>query len=131
MSGSINRDRRWFLGTAAITMAAAQFSIASQAIAESARAVRLPNEGGFPSLGGATSWLNSLPLTPAALRGKVVLVNFWTYTCFNWRHTLPHVRAWSQKYSSSAEFVGGLWFGESSKRVGKRSVAILETVTIF
>jgi hypothetical protein len=83
MSGSINQDRRWFLTTAAMTLAAAQFGIVSRTIADSARTVRLSNEGSFPSLGGATGWLNSLPLTPAALRGKVVLVNFWTYTCVN------------------------------------------------
>ncbi|HEY7014085.1 MAG TPA: hypothetical protein VH480_15090, partial [Streptosporangiaceae bacterium] len=46
--------------------------------------VRLPDEGELPSLEGATGWLNSPPLTVAGLRGKVVLVNFWTYTCVNW-----------------------------------------------
>ena len=45
--------------------------------------VRLPVEGELPSFGGATGWLNSPPLTPTGLRGKVVLVNFWTYTCIN------------------------------------------------
>jgi thiol-disulfide isomerase/thioredoxin len=114
MSGSINRDRRWFLTTAAMTMAAAQIGDASQAITESARAVRLPNEGGFPSLGGATGWLNSQPLTPAGLRGKVVLVNFWTYTCVNWRRTLPYVRAWSQKYKDHGLVVLGVHTPEFS-----------------
>jgi hypothetical protein len=47
-------------------------------------ATRLPVEGELPSFGGATGWLNSPPLTPAGLRGKAVLVNFWTYTCINW-----------------------------------------------
>jgi thiol-disulfide isomerase/thioredoxin len=61
-------------------------------------AVRLPVEGELPSLGGATGWLNSPPLTAADLRGKVVLVNFWTYTCINWLRTLPYVRAWAEKY---------------------------------
>ena len=55
-------------------------------------------EGKFPSLDGATGWLNSAPLTPADLRGKVVLVNFWTYTCINWLRQLPYVRAWAEKY---------------------------------
>ncbi|MFL5450753.1 MAG: redoxin domain-containing protein [Myxococcales bacterium] len=58
----------------------------------------LPVEGELPSLGGATGWLNSQPLTAADLRGKVVLVDFWTYTCINWLRQFPHVRAWAGKY---------------------------------
>ena len=50
------------------------------------------------SLGSATQWLNSPPRTEADLRGKVILVDFWTYTCINWRRTLPYVRAWAAKY---------------------------------
>lgn len=61
--------------------------------------VRLPVEGELPSLGGATGWLNSPPLTPAGLRGKVVLVGFWTYTCINWIRQLPYLRAWAAKYT--------------------------------
>jgi thiol-disulfide isomerase/thioredoxin len=61
-------------------------------------AVQLPVEGSLPSLAGATEWLNSPPLTAAGLRGKVVLVDFWTYTCINWLRTLPYVRAWAEKY---------------------------------
>ncbi|MGD0936586.1 MAG: hypothetical protein ABR922_18680, partial [Streptosporangiaceae bacterium] len=64
----------------------------------SAGAVRLPTEGQLPSLGGATGWLNSPPLTAAGLRGSVVLIDFWTYTCINWLRTLPYVRAWAGKY---------------------------------
>ena len=60
--------------------------------------VRLPVEGTMPSLDGATGWLNSPPLTPAGLRGNVVLVDFWTYTCINWLRTLPYLRAWADKY---------------------------------
>ena len=48
---------------------------------------------------GATGWLNSEPLTPEGLRGRVVLVDFWTYTCVNWLRTLPYVRAWAAKYA--------------------------------
>ena len=59
---------------------------------------RLPIEGELPPLGGATGWLNSQPLTAAGLRGKVVLVDFWTYTCINWLRQLPYVRAWAEKY---------------------------------
>jgi thiol-disulfide isomerase/thioredoxin len=60
---------------------------------------RLPVEGELPSLDGATGWLNSEPLTPAGLRGNVVLVNFCTYTCINWLRQLPYVRAWAAKYA--------------------------------
>jgi thiol-disulfide isomerase/thioredoxin len=58
----------------------------------------LGDEGRMPPLGGATGWLNSPPLAAADLRGKVVLVQFGTYTCINWLRTLPHVRAWAEKY---------------------------------
>lgn len=58
----------------------------------------LPDEGKMPALNGATAWLNTQALTPERLRGKVVLVEFWTYTCINWRRTLPYVRAWAHKY---------------------------------
>jgi thiol-disulfide isomerase/thioredoxin len=58
----------------------------------------LPGEGEFPSLGGASGWLNSQPLTGADLRGKVVLIDFWTYSCINWLRSLPYVRAWTEKY---------------------------------
>jgi hypothetical protein len=61
-------------------------------------AVQLPVQGDFPSLTGATGWLNSPPLTPASVRGKVILVQFWTYSCINWLRTLPYVRAWPEKY---------------------------------
>jgi len=69
---------------------------------------RLPVEGELPSFEGATGWINSPPLTPADLRGKVVLVNFWTYTCINWLRQLPYVRAWAEKYSSQGLVVIGV-----------------------
>jgi thiol-disulfide isomerase/thioredoxin len=68
----------------------------------------------FPSLSGATAWLNSPPLTPAALRGKVVLVDFWTYTCVNWERTLPYVRAWAAKYKEDGFVVIGVHTPEFS-----------------
>ena len=71
-------------------------------------AIRLPIEGEFPSLGGATGWLNSPPLTASALRGKVVLIDIWTYTCINWLRTLPYVRAWAEKYKSQGLVVIGV-----------------------
>jgi thiol-disulfide isomerase/thioredoxin len=61
-------------------------------------AALLPVEGRMPSLDGATGWLNSPPLTAAGLRGSVVLVDFWTYTCINWLRTLPYLRAWAHRY---------------------------------
>jgi Thioredoxin like C-terminal domain/AhpC/TSA family len=69
---------------------------------------RLPIEGELPSFSGATGWLNSPPLTPAGLRGKVVLVNFCTYTCINWLRQLPYVRAWAGKYSVQGLVVIGV-----------------------
>jgi len=72
------------------------------------RAARLLIEGGFPSLGGATEWLNSPPLTTAGLRGKVVLIDFWTYSCINWRRSLPYVRAWAEKYKNQGLVVIGV-----------------------
>jgi thiol-disulfide isomerase/thioredoxin len=56
-------------------------------------------EGQLPSFAEATGWLNSQPLTPPGLRGRVVLVDFWTYTCVNWLRSLPYVRAWDAKYA--------------------------------
>jgi hypothetical protein len=61
-------------------------------------AAALPVEGELPPLGGATGWLNSPPLTPAELRGNVVVINFCTYTCINWLRQLPYVRAWADRY---------------------------------
>jgi len=69
---------------------------------------------GFPSLAGATGWLNSHPLTPAGLEGKVVLVDFWTYTCINWLRTEPYVRAWSQAYRDDGLIVIGVHTPEFS-----------------
>jgi thiol-disulfide isomerase/thioredoxin len=70
--------------------------------------MNLPVEGDLPSLGGANSWLNSQALSAASLRGKVVLVEFWTYTCINWRRQLPYVRAWAEKYKNSGLVVIGV-----------------------
>src|SRR6266704_3699569 len=71
-------------------------------------AVPLPFEGELPSLSGATAWLNPPPLTAAGLRGNVVLIDFWTYTCINWLRTLPYVRAWAEKYRDHGVVVIGV-----------------------
>jgi thiol-disulfide isomerase/thioredoxin len=75
---------------------------------------RLPVEGELPSFGGATGWLNSPPLTPAGLREKVVLVDFWTYTCINWLRQLPYLRAWAGKYTGHGLVVIGVHTPEFS-----------------
>jgi thiol-disulfide isomerase/thioredoxin len=60
------------------------------------------------SLERANEWLNSPPLTATSLRGKVVLIDFWTYTCINWLRTLPYVRAWAEKYGDQGLVVIGV-----------------------
>jgi thiol-disulfide isomerase/thioredoxin len=71
-------------------------------------AALLPVEGRMPPLDGATEWVNSPPLTAADLRGQVVLVNFWTYTCINWLRTLAYLRAWAEKYKDQGLLVIGV-----------------------
>jgi thiol-disulfide isomerase/thioredoxin len=68
----------------------------------------LPVEGRLASLKDATGWINSEPVSPAQLRGRVVLVDFWTYTCVNWLRTLPYVRAWAAKYADAGLTVVGV-----------------------
>lgn len=68
----------------------------------------LPIEGSAPSLDGAVQWLNSPPLTGEKLRGKVVLVDFWTYSCINCIRTIPYVRAWAEKYKDQGLVVIGV-----------------------
>ena len=105
----INLDRRRFLRTTVGALAAAQLGIIGwRARAQFGAAIRLQEEGELPALSGATGWLNSKPLTAASLRGKTVLVEFWTYTCVNWRRTLPYVRAWAGKYKDHGLVVIGV-----------------------
>jgi len=97
MSDQINHDRRRFLGGAAMTLLGAKLGMFG-AIAGIGSAPRLPAEGNLPSFEGGLGWLNSQPLTASSLRGKVALIEFWTFTCINWRRQLPYVRAWAAKY---------------------------------
>jgi thiol-disulfide isomerase/thioredoxin len=90
--------RRFFLGTAAMTIAAA----ASGGLSGQ------PVEGALASFEGANEWLNSPALTPKGLRGKVVLVDFCTYTCINWLRSLPYVRAWAEQYQDKGLVVIGV-----------------------
>lgn len=68
----------------------------------------LPDEGRLPSFDRATGWLNSGPLTAESLRGRVVLVDFWTYTCVNWLRTLPYLRAWHAAYADAGLTIIGV-----------------------
>lgn len=86
----------------------------------------LPVEGTLPDLSGATQWLNSPPLTAAALKGKVVLIDFWTYSCINCLRTIPYVRAWADKYKDQGLVVIGVHSPEFAfeKNVGNVKAAI-------
>jgi thiol-disulfide isomerase/thioredoxin len=74
----------------------------------------LADEGSLPDLGGATAWLNSAPLNRKSLRGKVVLVDFWTYTCINSLRSLPYVKTWAAKYKDAGLVVIGVHTPEFS-----------------
>jgi hypothetical protein len=98
MAEDIDQHRRSLLKQAAMTMAAAQFGLIGTVQAKESRE--------FAALGRATEWLNSPRLTPEMLLGKVVVINFCTYTCINWLRTLPYVRAWAQKYAPGLVMIG-------------------------
>ncbi len=88
-----------------------QVGLGSEQVPASAGALRLdalPVEGQMPSLDGAVEWINSPPLTAEALKGKVVLVDFWTYSCINCLRALPYVRAWADKYKDQGLVVIGV-----------------------
>jgi len=68
----------------------------------------LESQGAMPALDGAVQWLNSPPLSSDSLRGKVVLVDFWTYDCINCQHTLPYVNDWAKKYEKDGLVVIGV-----------------------
>jgi cytochrome c biogenesis protein CcdA/thiol-disulfide isomerase/thioredoxin len=87
----------------------------------------LPDYGPAPEFAGVTNWLNSKPLTLASLRGRVVLIDFWTYTCINCIRTLPHLTAWDQTYRKDGLTIVGVHSPEFSfeKDTGnvKRAIA--------
>jgi len=111
-------DRRSFLKTSALVTSGARVAawLANPDLtanaAESQRA--LPDEGPLPDLGGAVAWLNSAPLSDKLLRGKVVLVNFWTYSCINSLRPLPYVKSWAAKYLDAGLVVIGVHTPEFS-----------------
>ena len=96
MPGTINASRRHFLETAAMTAAASYFGTLASATTRTE----------LHPLARATAWLNSQPLTDSDLQGKVVLIEFWTYSCINWRRQLPFVRAWADKYKDGLLVIG-------------------------
>lgn len=104
MFEQVNLSRRCFLGAAAMTITAAPFGTIASAKTRSE----------LSPLARATAWLNSPPLTEADLKGRVVLVEFWTYSCINWRRQLPYVRAWAQKYLDRGLIVVGVHSPEFS-----------------
>lgn len=108
MSVEISLDRRRFLANAVMTIGAAGLGLAGCANAESPAAIRLSSEGELPPFSGATGWLISQPLTVRGLKGNVVLVNFWTFSCINSIRVLPYLRAWAAKYKSQGLVVIGV-----------------------
>lgn len=97
MTRAANLDRRRFLSTAAATIAGLELAMLG-ATKSLLYGMESATDTGLASLHNATTWLNSPPLTADGLRGKVVLVDFCTYTCINWLRTLPYLRAWDAKY---------------------------------
>src|SRR3989475_3843223 len=90
------------IGVAAIVMLHSEKSVVAAANAAVA------DEGPMPELGGAVAWLNSTPLSRESLRGKVVLVNFWTYSCINSLRELPYIKSWAAKYKDAGLVVIGV-----------------------
>ena len=93
----------------------------------------LPVEGEMPPLDGAVQWLNSPPLTAEALRGKVVLIDFWTYSCINCLRTLPFVEAWASKYKDQGLVVIGVHSPEFAfeKDIGNVQQAVRDLKIVY
>lgn len=109
MPEEFKHDRRRFLAAAVMAATAVPFGVSGCAARRTTRAeTQLSVEGVMPSLEGAALWLNSQPLMTDSLRGKVVLVQFCTYTCINWLRTLSYVRAWDEKYKGQGLVVVGV-----------------------
>ena len=102
MSAVNTFDRRRFLSVATLAATSMPWGLLRSA------GLKLPTEGDLPLLHGATGWINSAPLSTGGLRGRVVLIDFWTYSCINWRRTLPYVRAWAMKYRDHGLVVVGV-----------------------
>lgn len=100
MGETIDLDRRRLLGATAMALAAAQLGMLARPAATTTES------GELLALGSASGWLNSPPLAPPGLAGKVVVVDFGTYTCINWLRTLPYRRAWAKKYAPQLVLIG-------------------------
>ncbi|WP_440657582.1 cytochrome c biogenesis protein DipZ [Ensifer adhaerens] len=113
-------------GASPVDVASTRMTLAAKDTRQAAYRSDLPMEGQFPSLDGAVQWLNSKPLTPAELRGKVVLVDFWTYSCINCIRTIPYVRAWAEKYRDQGLVVIGVHAPEFAfeKQIGNVEKAV-------
>ncbi|MFL6691428.1 MAG: redoxin family protein [Ramlibacter sp.] len=107
------QDRRRFVGQAALGLAAGGSGLIGLALAPPAFASDSA-DAGLAAIGNAITWINSPRLAPADLRGKVVLVQFWTYTCINWLRSQPFVRAWSEHYKDDGLVVIGVHAPEYS-----------------
>ena len=108
MSRELDSNRRRFLDVTARLLALAPFGLAGAAWPRAQAAAQSPLPMALASLDRTTEWLNSPPLKAGGLRGKVVLVDFWTYTCINWIRTAPYVRAWADKYRDQGLVVVGV-----------------------
>jgi thiol-disulfide isomerase/thioredoxin len=108
-------SRRRFLGLAGLSLAAGWIGTRDSVLHSIVAApIRLSGTSDLAALARATAWLNSAPLTAADLRGKVVVVEFWTYTCINWLRTLPYIRAWAAQYKDQGLVVIGVHTPEFS-----------------
>ena len=107
----------------AMTAAAANPSMAMAAAAAQPPQIQLKSDGTFPSLDGAVAWLNSPPLTREGLKGKVVLVDFWTYSCINCLRSIPYIEAWAEKYKSDGLVVIGVHTPEFAFEKDQANVA--------
>ena len=108
MSDPIDHDRRRLLGAGALAVAGGRLGLYNLLRPTMPALHPVAGENQLASLRTATAWLNSPPLTADGLRGKVVLIDIWTYTCINWLRTLPYVRAWAEKYKSQGLVVIGV-----------------------
>jgi thiol-disulfide isomerase/thioredoxin len=114
MSEEANRSLRRSRVIAAMFIAVAGIGMIGPPGQHMGAAAQLPIEGKLASFTGATGWLNSQPLAAPGLRGKVVLVDFWTFTCVNWLRTLPYLRAWNARYKDRGLVVIGVHTPEFS-----------------
>jgi len=114
VADNVDRDRRRLIGAAALAVAGGWLGTRSSVQRMLAAPFRLGDGGELRSIERATEWLNARPLTDAGLRGKVVLIDFWTYTCINWLRQVPYVRAWAEKYREQGLVVIGVHSPEFS-----------------